>query len=73
MSQDIFFSIGCAGSKAGSRDRAIEQAMRVLDSVEVGNWVAILSAEMSTNFSEVSQCPEKVPSRANSLLTDRQL
>ena len=37
MSQDIFFSIGCAGSKAGSRDRAIEQAMRVLDSVEVGS------------------------------------
>ena len=58
MSQDIFFSIGCAGSKAGSRDRAIEQAMRVLDSVEVGNWVATLSAEMPTNLGEISQCPE---------------
>ena len=42
MSQDIFFSIGCAGSKAGSRDRAIEQAMRVLDSVEVGSLTAIV-------------------------------
>ena len=41
MSQDIFFSIGCAGSKAGSRDRAIEQAMRVLDSVEVGSLTAL--------------------------------
>ena len=42
MSQDIFFSIGCAGSKAGSRDRAIEQAMRVLDSVEVGSLTAMV-------------------------------
>ena len=41
MSQDIFFSIGCAGSKAGSRDRAIEQAMRVLDSVEVGSLTVL--------------------------------
>ena len=42
MPQDIFFSIGCAGSKAGSRDRAIEQAMRVLDSVEVGSLTALI-------------------------------
>ena len=33
--QDVFFSIGCAGSKSGARDRAIEQAMRVLDIAEV--------------------------------------
>ena len=33
--QDIFFSIGCAMSKAGARDRAIEQAMRMLDIQEV--------------------------------------
>lgn len=33
--QNIFFSIGCAMSKAGARDRAIEQAMRMLDIQEV--------------------------------------
>ena len=33
--QDIFFSIGYAASKTGARDKAIQQAMRVLDIMEV--------------------------------------
>ena len=33
--QDVLFSVGVGGSKFGSRDRAIEQAMKVLDIAEV--------------------------------------